>query len=66
LLCVVDKVEADRLKEMTELLSGLSSFVKVDKLTKVRDSSREEGGVFLTVCRLLRNGGDKLKKRIPV
>ena len=40
LLCVVDKVEADRLKEMTELLSGLSSFVKVDKLTKVRDSGR--------------------------
>jgi len=45
MLCVdiiVDKEEADRLKEVTELLSGLSSFVKVDKLTKVRDSSRSE------------------------
>ena len=32
-----------------QVLSGLSSFVKVDKLTKVRDSSREEGGVFLAI-----------------
>ena len=49
LLCVVDKEEADRLKEMTELLSGLSSFVKVDKLTKVRDSSWEGKGCYRLV-----------------
>ena len=48
LLCVVDKEEADRMKEMTELLSGLSSFVKVDKLTKVRDNSREVEEVLVT------------------
>ena len=35
LICHVDEEVSDGLKEVVELLSGLSSFVKVDKLTKV-------------------------------
>ncbi|XP_065885444.1 protein FAM114A2-like [Dysidea avara] len=40
-----DKEEADRMKEMTELLSGLSSFVKVDKLTKAIEEWRRQAVV---------------------
>ena len=38
----------DGLKEVTELLSGLSSFVKVDKLTKVLSGGRI--GIDCVVC----------------